>query len=112
VEVFSVKKLIVSAAAGFAGIAVWMVLASTGVASASPDVSGKTFSEAQSVLSGVGLTAVSTTAIGDKQAQGDCTVVRQQDVPSVAWQPPGWPAAGGPPTKQVLLTLQCYPPAP
>jgi hypothetical protein len=107
-----VKRLIVPAAAGFAGIAVWMVLASTGVASASPDVSGKTFSEAQAVLSGVGLTGVTVASIGDKQAQGDCTVVRQQDVPGVAWAPSGWPAAGSPPTKQVLLTLQCYPPSP
>jgi hypothetical protein len=122
-----VKKLTVIGAAAAAGAGL-MTLLDTGVAGASPDVSGKTFSEAQAALKRYGYTAAAMTAVGDKTAQSDCKVVRQQDINTPT---PGWPTSqlvngvfvGGdqptlypgpgfgdiPTTGQVLLTLDCYP---
>ena len=78
----SLRKLIVlGAAAGAAGTAA-MTLASAGVAGASPSVSGKTLSEAQAVLKTSGWSTIATVAVGDKQPQGNCTVIGQQDMPS------------------------------
>jgi hypothetical protein len=104
-----------------------MTLSSTGVAGAAPDMSGKTFSEAQAALKQAGYTAVVSTSVGDKTAQGDCKVIRSQSPPTgiTGWsasaiaangtfiggdQPtlypitlPNVPASG-----LVLLTLSCY----
>ncbi|MCW2652492.1 MAG: hypothetical protein QOE41_2002 [Mycobacterium sp.] len=121
------KLVVVGAAAAAAGVAA-LTLSSTGVAGASPDQSGKTFSEAQATLKMLGYTPVTRVTVGDKTAQGDCTVVRQQDLGAPATA--GWltpqTGAGGiffggdqptlypiqlpqiPTPGQVLLTLACY----
>ena len=109
------QKLIVLGVAGVTAGMASLTLSSTGVAGASPDMSGKTFSEAQAALGAMGYTAVAATVIGDKASQGNCKVVRQQDFPTSnvfvgGDQPtlypvklPNVPTAG-----QVLLTLSCY----
>jgi hypothetical protein len=119
------KLVVVAAAAAGAGLT-WMTLFSTGVAGASPDMTGKTFSEASAALKMAGYTPIVSIAIGDKTAQGDCKVVRQQDIPAaISWvssqtssngvfiggdqatlypvQLPNVPVAG-----RVWLTLACY----
>jgi hypothetical protein len=119
------KFIVVGAAAAGAGAAA-LALVSTGVAGASPDQTGKSFSEAQATLKTAGYTPIVSIAIGDKTAQGDCKVIRQQDIPAaISWvtsqtssngvfvggdQPtlypitlPNVPAVG-----RVLLTLSCY----
>jgi hypothetical protein len=120
----SVKTLIVLAAAA-AGAAAMPLFASA--AGASPDMTGKTFSEAQAALKMSGYTAVANAAIGDKTAQSDCKVIRQQDMNSgiSGWstsqtsanaqfvggdQPTLYPITlpNVPTTGQVLLTLACY----
>jgi hypothetical protein len=109
------QKLIVVGVAGVAAGVSTLTLSSTGVAVASPDMSGKTYSEAQAALSSMGYTAVATTVFGDKSAQANCKVLRQQDFPTSnifvgGDQPtlypiklPNVPTAG-----QVFLTLACY----
>jgi hypothetical protein len=119
------KRLV--AVAAVAGGATSIALFASGVAAASPDMTGKTFSQAQTALSQAGLTAVAASYIGDKTAQADCTVVSQRDV---AGGFPDWATSntvngvfigrsptqftgggfGNNPTQgQVLLTLACYP---
>ena len=122
------KAALVAVAAATAGTAS-AVLCTAGVAgaSSSPDVTGKTFSQAQAALKTSGYTAVVQAVVGDKTAQGDCKVIHQVDVPSAitGWstsnlstngvfvgadQPtlypitlPYIPASG-----RVMLTLSCY----
>ncbi|HXA12380.1 MAG TPA: hypothetical protein VNW93_09385 [Mycobacterium sp.] len=67
------------AAAAGAGAASMIWLA-TGVAAASPDLSGKTFAQAQASLKLAGYSAVVGSVIGDKTAQNDCAVIGQQDL--------------------------------
>ena len=110
-----IHKVVVLGVAGTAaGLAAW-TLTSTGVAGAQPSVTGKTYSEAQATLSSMGYTPVVASVIGDKTAQSNCMVVRQQDLTTSTVfvggdQPtlypmklPNVPTAG-----QVLLTLACY----
>ena len=83
---------------------------------ASPDVTGKTYSDAQSALKMAGFTAVIATTVGDKTPQSSCKVVHQQDFPISAIfvggdQPTLYPGPGFgniPTSGQVLLTLSCY----
>jgi hypothetical protein len=119
-------KLVVFGAAAAGAGAASLALFSTGVAGASPDQTGKSFSEAQATLKTAGYTPIVSIAVGDKTAQSDCKVIRQQDIPTaVSWvtsqtssngvfvggdQPtlypitlPNVPASG-----RVLLTLSCY----
>jgi hypothetical protein len=121
-----VKNLIVGAAAVAAAGASSMTLFSTGVAGAAPDMTGKTFSEAQAALSQNGYTAVAQVAIGDKVPQSNCIVMRQQPLSGgfPAWdtqQTVNGVFVGGdaptlypnnptlyPSSTQVLLTLSCY----
>ncbi|MBV8927773.1 MAG: PASTA domain-containing protein [Mycobacteriaceae bacterium] len=116
------KLLILGAAVGAAAA----VSATTSIASASPDQTGKTFSEAQAALKAAGLTPVASTVIGDKTAQGDCKVLRQHDLPTgINWptsqttgdgifiggdQPTLYPITlpNIPTSGRVFLTLSCY----
>jgi hypothetical protein len=115
----TLNKVVILAAAAVAAGSLSITLFSTGVAGASPDMTGKTFSQAQAALSQAGYTAVASIAIGDKQSQANCKVVRQQDLSTSAVfvggdQPTLYPIrtpAGTmsiPTAGQVLLTLACY----
>ena len=76
-----VKVLVAAAAAG--GVACATLLTSAVAAAApSPDMTGKTFSDAQTALTQAGFTAVVANTFGDKLAQGDCKVIAQRDVPA------------------------------
>ena len=70
-------KLIVFAAGAVGAIAMSLTLISAAIGS--PDTSGQTFAEAKAALTAAGYTVVVSTTVGDKLAQGDCTVIRQQD---------------------------------
>jgi beta-lactam-binding protein with PASTA domain len=96
-----VKKFIVLGA-GVAAAAASMALVGTGVAGAAPDVTGQTFSEASAALSGAGLKAVVSSAVGDQKAQSDCVVTRQRT--SSTPQNGSHPSSG----TKVLLSLNCY----
>lgn len=72
----SLRTLIVLAvAAGTSATAV----SSAGVAAASPDQTGKAWSDAQTSLKYAGYSPIAATVIGDKVPTGSCTVIRQQD---------------------------------
>jgi hypothetical protein len=72
----SLRTLIVlAAAAGTSATAV----SSAGVAAASPDQTGKAWSDAQTSLKYAGYSPVAATIIGDKVPTSSCKVVRQQD---------------------------------
>ncbi len=79
-------------------------LAGSGVAVADsgPDVTGQKYADAQSTLSGAGLTPVVSTAIGDQKAWPDCVVTRAQ---KRTVQPP--PDSSGSATTQMLVSLNC-----
>src|SRR4029077_18649185 len=78
----SYGKVLVAVAAA-AGEACAMLLASAVAAAApSPDMTGKTYSDARTGLQQAGFTAVVVNIFGDKLAQGDCKVIGQRDVPS------------------------------
>lgn len=93
-----------------------VALASAAGASASPDMTGKTYSDAKTALGQAGFTAIASVAFGDKTAQSSCKVVRQQDFPITAIfvggdQPTLYPGPGFgniPTAGQVMLTLSCY----
>jgi hypothetical protein len=113
-----------AAAVGSAGAA----FLSSGVAVASPDMTGESYSDASAALKGAGFTPIVQSVVGDKTAQGDCTVIRQKDVTPglAAWvtsntvngvfvggdQPTNFsgPGYGNEPSAgRVMLTLACYP---
>jgi hypothetical protein len=87
-------------AAAFAALG----LAGSGVAMADsgPDVTGQKYSDAQSALSGAGLTPVVETTVGDQKAWPDCVVTRAQ---KRTVQPP--PDSSGSATNQMLVSLNC-----
>ena len=87
-------------AAAFAALG----LAGSGVAVADsgPDVTGQKYSDAQSALSGAGLTPVVETTVGDQKAWPDCVVTRAQ---KRTVQPP--PDSSGSATTQMLVSLNC-----
>jgi hypothetical protein len=90
-------------AAAFAALG----LAGSGVAVADsgPDVTGQKYSDAQSALSGAGLTPVVETTVGDQKARPDCVVTRAQ---KRTVQPP--PDSSGSATTQMLVSLNCEAP--
>jgi hypothetical protein len=90
-------------AAAFAALG----LAGSGVALADsgPDVTGQKYSDAQSALSGAGLTPVVETTVGDQKARPDCVVTRAQ---KRTVQPP--PDSSGSATTQMLVSLNCEAP--
>jgi hypothetical protein len=72
----SMRTLVVLAvAAGTSAMAVF----SAGVAAASPDQTGKAWSDAQTSLKYAGYAPVAATIIGDKSPPAGCKVIRQQD---------------------------------
>jgi hypothetical protein len=87
-------------AAAFAALG----LAGSGVAVADsgPDVTGQKYSDAQSALSGAGLTPVVASTVGDQKAWPDCVVTRAQ---KRTVQPP--PDSSGSATTQMLVSLNC-----
>jgi hypothetical protein len=116
------KTLVVTVAAAVATLLTHGVAAAT-----TPNIVGKSYSDAKAVLSMAGLTPVTAGVIGDKTAQSDCKVIAQHDA-----QPglQGWatadttngvfiggdqptlyagPGFGNIPTAgRVFLTLACY----
>jgi hypothetical protein len=72
------------------------------VADSSPDVTGQTYADAQSALSGAGLKPVVETAVGDQKAWPACIVTHAQ---KRSVQPP--PNSGGSATTQMLVSLNC-----
>lgn len=112
---FSTRLVIVGVAAAAAGLSS-LILLSAGLAGAQPDMSGKTFAEAQATLSQLGYTAVVASVIGDKNPQANCKVVRSQDFPTsnifIGGDQPNPPFAiklpNVPTPGQVWLTLSCY----
>ena len=102
----------VGAGACASSLALW----SAAVAGASPDMTGKSYSDAKSALGQAGFTAVASVAVGDKTPQSSCKVVHQQDFPIAAVfvggdQPTLYPVTlpNVPTSNQVMLTLVCYP---
>ena len=73
----------------------------TGVAAAD-DYAGQKYSDAQSAISGAGMTAVVSTAVGDQKAWPDCVVTRAQQR---TVQPPA--NSSGSATTQMLVSLNC-----
>jgi hypothetical protein len=90
-------------AAAFAALS----LAGSGVAVADsgPDVTGQKYADAQSALSGAGLTPVVASTVGDQKAWPDCVVTRAQ---KRTVQPP--PDSSGSATTQMLVSLNCEAP--
>jgi hypothetical protein len=90
-------------AAAFAALG----LAGSGVAVADsgPDVTGQKYSDAQSALSGAGVTPVVASTVGDQKAWPDCVVTRAQ---KRTVQPP--PDSSGSATTQMLVSLNCEAP--
>lgn len=72
-------------------------------AAALPSVTGQTYSDASSKLSGAGFKPVVSTTVGDQKEWPDCLVsnVTEQTMP-----PP--PNSAGSPTNEVLVSLNCY----
>jgi hypothetical protein len=74
-----VKKLIVVGSGAIGALALSMLLG--GGVAAADDYAGKTYSDASSAASDAGQTVVVASRIGDKESEGDCTVVRSQTAP-------------------------------
>jgi hypothetical protein len=72
------------------------------VAASSPDVTGQKYSDAQSALSGAGMTPVVESTVGDQKAWPDCVVTRTQ---KRTVQPP--PNSSGSATTEMLVSLNC-----
>src|SRR6185312_10342443 len=113
-------------AAAFA-CAIWL---GCGAATASPSVTGKSYSDASSALQQAGFTPIVASVVGDKLSQKDCIVVAQHDRPN--GMTGGWPGSATPNgvfvgaghgrnqqnrsgspvsaagTNQVLVSLSCY----
>jgi hypothetical protein len=97
-----VKKIIISAGVGAAGIA--LGLFGAGVASAAPDVVGMTYGDAVSAIEEDGGTAKIAVTVGDRQdAMGDCLITNATDAPFVRDSEGEFGHADG----EVLLTLNC-----
>jgi hypothetical protein len=99
------RLMVLSAAVGAA-----MTVLGAGVAGAqgSPDVSGKTFSDASTTLQNAGYTAKVATTVGSQLTQGDCVVTSQVDTPaSTSYGPSQFKTAKAAGAKTVLLSLNC-----
>jgi hypothetical protein len=97
VRTYVVGLAVAAAASGAA-------LLGSGVAQAgsSPDVVGKKYSDAQSAISGAGLTPVVSTTVGDQKSWPDCVVTN-----TVARTVPPPENTGGSATNQLLVSLNC-----
>jgi hypothetical protein len=97
-----VKKIIVSAGIGAAGVA--LGLFGAGIASAAPDVVGMTYGDAVSAIEDGGGTAKISVTVGDRQdAMGDCLVTNAVDAPFTRYTDGTEAHADG----EVLLALNC-----
>ena len=88
--------------ASIAGAALTLAGNGVAVASSAPDVTGQKYSDAQSAISGAGMTPVVSTTVGDQKAWPDCVVTRAQQR---TVQPP--PDSSGSATTQMLVSLNC-----
>ena len=89
-------------ATAVAGAALALAGSGVAVAGSGPDVSGQKYSDAQTAISGAGMTAVVSTAVGDQKAWPDCIVTRAQQRTVQA------PAnSSGSATTQMLVSLNC-----
>ncbi len=96
------KKIIVSAGIGAAGVA--LALFGAGVASAAPDVVGMTYGDAVSEIEQGGGSAKISVTVGDRQdAMGDCLVTNAVDAPFTRYNDGEAAHADG----EVLLALNC-----
>lgn len=96
------KKIIISAGVGAAGVA--LGLFGAGVASAAPDVVGMTYGDAVSAIEDGGGTAKISVTVGDRQdAMGDCLVTNATDAPFTRYTDGEAAHADG----EVLLALNC-----
>ncbi|HKV17746.1 MAG TPA: hypothetical protein VJR50_01850 [Mycobacterium sp.] len=96
------KKIIVSAGIGAAGVA--LGLFGAGIASAAPDVVGMTYGDAVSTIEDGGGTAKISVTVGDRQdAMGDCLVTNATDAPFMRDIGGEFGHADG----EVLLALNC-----
>ena len=96
------KKIIVSAGIGAAGVA--LGLFGAGVASAAPDVVGMTYGDAVSAIEEDGGSAKISVTVGDRQdAMGDCLVTNAVDAPFTRYNDGEAAHADG----EVLLALNC-----
>jgi hypothetical protein len=96
------KKIIVSAGIGAAGVA--LGLFGAGIASAAPDVVGMTYGDAVSTIEDEGGTAKISVTVGDRQdAMGDCLVTNATDAPFMRDIGGEFGHADG----EVLLALNC-----
>ena len=96
------KKIIVSAGIGAAGVA--LGLFGAGVASAAPDVVGMTYGDAVSTIEDGGGSAKISVTVGDRQdAMGDCLVTNAVDAPFTRYNDGEAAHADG----EVLLALNC-----
>jgi hypothetical protein len=98
-----VKKIIISAGVGAAGVA--LGLYGAGIASAVPDgVVGSTYGDAVSAIEDDGGTAKISVTVGDRQdAMGDCLVTNATDAPFIQVTDGEFGHADG----LVLLALNC-----
>jgi hypothetical protein len=80
------------------------LLLGAGVAQAgsAPNVVGQKYSDAQTAISGAGLTPVVSTTVGDRQSWPDCIVTN-----TVARTVPPPENSGGSATNQLLVSLNC-----
>jgi hypothetical protein len=94
-----VLRVSATAAAGAA-----LALAGSGVAVAgtAPDVTGQTYSTAQTAITGAGFTPVVQSTVGDQLAWPNCIVTRTQQR---TVQPPA--NSSGAATTQLLVSLNC-----
>jgi hypothetical protein len=90
--------------AGTALAAAAVALFGAGVAQAgsAPDVVGQKYSDAQTAISGAGLTPVVSTVVGDRQSWPDCQVTN-----TVARTVPPPENSSGSATQQLLVSLNC-----
>lgn len=96
------KKIIVSAGIGAAGVA--LGLWGAGIASAAPDVVGMTYGDAVSAIEDDGGSAKISVTVGDRQdAMGDCLVTNAVDAPFTRYNDGEAAHADG----EVLLALNC-----
>lgn len=87
-----------------ASAAACAVLLGAGVAQAgsTPNVVGQKYSDAQTAITGAGLTPVISTIVGDQLSQPDCQVVN-----TVARTVPAPENTSASPTSQLLISLNC-----
>jgi hypothetical protein len=90
------KFIVVAAAVGAAS-----AIFGAGVASAEPDLTGMTYTDAKSAIQNMGATAQVSARVGDRLSEGDCLVTGHT---RSAVPPQGFPGAG---SNIVRVALDC-----